>query len=193
MTISKKLTKMLKKCNNRTEVNDSSKELSDTCLHYKIDTIKQIKKILNDCKRSDNLCKWTTYHFPKSFLLVIHIADNEISLYLEDYLNKKYNINPNDLKLVDLNDIYKLNTDMLQKELKPNDPIFYDIFVKYSEFMDNLNNIISDHSKLKTLNLQHLESLVDSYIGHANDICSHILSVDKDMCENCICNNLRGL
>ena len=97
MTISKKLMKMLKKCNNKKEFDNSSEGVSDTCLHYKIDTIKQIKKILNDCKKNSDLCKWTTYHFPKSFLLVIHIADNEISVYLEDYLKNKYNINPNDL------------------------------------------------------------------------------------------------
>lgn len=190
MTISKKLMNMLKKCNNKKEVNGSSEKLSDTCLHYKIDTIKQIKKILNDCKKNKNLCNWTTYHFPKSFLLVIHIADNEISLYLEDYLKKKYNIHPNDLKLVDIYDIYKLNLELLQKQVKPYDDILYDMYVKYSEFMDNLNNIIIDHQKLKSLNIDNLEELVNTYINHANEICSHILSTDPDFCENCICNNV---
>ena len=193
MTISKKLTKMLKKCDSRKEVDDSSKNKSDTCLHYKIDTIKQIKKILNDCKKNQKLCNWTTYHFPKSFLLVIHIADNEISLYVEDYLKKKYNINPNDLKLVDVYEIYKLNIELLDKVLKPNDNTFYEIYIKYSNFMDKLNDIISDHAKLKTLNINDLENLVDTYINHANDICSHILSLDPNLCENCICKDLHNL
>jgi len=193
MTISKKLMKMLKKCNNRKEIDNSSNGMSDTCLHYKIDTIKQIKKILNDCKKNEDLCKWTTYHFPKSFLLVIHIADNEISVYLEEYFKKNYSINPNDLKIVDLNEIYKLNTDMLQKILKPLDPVFYDIYIKYSDFMDKLNNIISDNSKLKTLDINDLENMVDTYIQHANEICTHILSLENNQCENCICSNLKKL
>jgi hypothetical protein len=193
MTISKKLMKMLKKCNKRKEFENSSNGKSDTCLHYKIDTIQQIKKILNDCKRNKDLCKWTTYHFPKSFLLVIHIADNEISVYIEEYLKKKYNINPDDIIIVDLFEIYKLNIEMLQKVIKPKDPLFYDIYIKYSEFMDQLNNLILDTSKLKSMEINDLEDMVNNYIHHANQICSHILSTDPDLCENCICNNLHNV
>jgi hypothetical protein len=60
-------------------------------------------------------------------------------------------------------------------------------------FMDKLNDIISDHAKLKTLNINDLENLVDTYINHANDICSHILSLDPNLCENCICKDLHNL
>lgn len=191
MSIAKKVMKMLKKCNSKKE--NSSKDTSDTCLHYKIDTIKQIKKILNECKKNEHLCKWNTYHFPKSFLLVIQIADNEISLYLEEYFKIKYGIYPDDLQIVDIYDIYKLNIDLLQKVLKPKDPLFYDIYIKYTSFMDKLNDVISNKDTINTLDINDLENYVNTYISHTNEICQHLLSLDDNHCNNCVCNNLNDL
>lgn len=189
MTISKKLLTILEKCNNK----KLSKDASDTCLHYKIETIKQIKTILKDCKKNEQLCAWTSYHFPKSFLLVIQIADNEISLYLENYLKKKYDINPDDLKIPDLHDIYKLNMLLLERTVKVRDTLFYNIYIKYSEFMENLNNLIVDKAKLSLLHISDLENYVNNYIAITNEICNHLASVDSELCDNCICNNLDNL
>jgi len=189
MTISKKITKILEKCNNK----KITKDTSDTCFHYKIETIKQIKNILQHCKKNEQTCIWTSYYFPKSFLLVIQIADNEISLYLENYFQKKYNITPDDLKIEDLHDIYKLNIPLLDSNVKLKDPIFYNLYIKYSEFMENLNNLIVDKTKISSLKISDLENFVNNYIDITNEICSHLTSVDSDLCDDCICNNLENL
>ena len=78
MGVAERLTKMFEKCNTRNTVKDENDETSNFCLHYKIESIKQIKKILSSCKRKKNqaICEWTNYYFPKSFLLVIIIFPN---------------------------------------------------------------------------------------------------------------------
>ena len=45
------------------------------------------------------------------------------------YFQKKYNITPDDLKIEDLHDIYKLNIPLLDSNVKLKDPIFYNLYI----------------------------------------------------------------
>ena len=198
MTIVEKLTKMLKKCNERKTVKDENDETSDDCLHYKIDTIKQIKKILKNCKKNENICKWENYHFPKSFLLVIQIADNELCITLGEYFKSYYNIDTDDLLIQDRDPLskdfgfFKENKEILKKVLE-DDSIFYNMYIEYSAYMNKLDDIMVDYPKLTNMNLNELEVIVDEYVDHAEKICKHLIASPHFKCEMCICQNIKEL
>jgi len=198
MTIIEKLTKMFERCNSRKAVKDADDETSEDCLHYKIDSIKQIKKILKNCKKNEAICKWTNYHFPKSFILVIHIADNELSNTLHDYFKTYYGIDSDNLQIQDNDELskdygfFKENTDILKKVLL-DDPTFYDMYMKYTVYMSKLNDIMVDYPKLTNMHLNELEVIVDEYVDHAEKICKHLISSPHFKCENCICKNIKKL
>jgi hypothetical protein len=193
MTIVEKLTNMLEKCNKLKTVYDENDETSDDCLHYKINSIKQIKKILKNCKKNEFICKWTNYHFPKSFLLVIHIADNVLRITLDNYFKTIYGIDSDNLQIQDDDYLSKdygyfiENKDVLKKVLLA-DPTFYNMYMEYTTYMSNLNDIMVDNLKLTNMNLNDLEIIVDKYVANAKKICAHLISLPHFKCENCICN-----